>query len=96
MDYILSMFGSEEAKKSEDKAEDKMSITTPVGTGTDYVGDLPTPAAGADDPSHPFRPPAHTTDKRLQSWRIGPRYVPTTVIGRGSYGEVAAGIDTLT
>jgi mitogen-activated protein kinase 1/3 len=95
MDYIMSMFHSGEEGhdgKPAQGRDERMTITTPVA-GMD-IGDLPTPVA---EPSQAaFKPPAATTDKRLQTWRIGPRYVVTNVIGRGSYGEVAAGIDTMT
>ena len=86
----MSMFTNEDES-------DKMSITTPVA-GMD-IGDIPTPMAEQEvtaRPAHPFRPPAAPSDKRLQSWRIGPRYTVTSVIGRGSYGEVASAIDTVT
>ena len=86
----MSMFCHDDGERG----DDKMTITTPVA-GMDN-GDLPTPAAAPEQKAAAFKPPAHTTDKRLQTWRIGPRYVVTNVIGRGSYGEVAAGIDTVT
>lgn len=92
MNFIMSMFSHDGGGKS-DVDSDKMTITTPIA-GMD-IGDLPTPMAAADDKAS-FKPPMHTTDKRLQTWRIGPRYVVTNVIGRGSYGEVAAGVDTIT
>lgn len=90
------MFAPNDGKN---KDGERMTITTPVA-GMD-LGDLPTPMA-APEPAPAQKTaakpaaPAPTTDKRLQAWRIGPRYVATNVIGRGSYGEVAAAIDTTT
>lgn len=91
----MSMFSHDDKKaKVPDGGGEKMTITTPVA-GMD-IGDLPTPMAEPEQGAHSFKPPVGTSDKRLQTWRIGPRYVVTSVIGRGSYGEVASGFDTLT
>lgn len=92
----MSMFSNECSGNSRNDSSDpdeKMTITTPVA-GMD-IGDVPTPMAAPEQQAS-FKPPAATADKRLQSWRIGPRYVVTNVIGRGSYGEVASGVDTVT
>ncbi len=102
----MSMFSSHHHHEnpsnshSQDAQDDsKMVISTPTSELKDQVefGDLETPKAEPMSHAHsqPTRPIV-SSDKRLQNWRIGPRYVATGVIGRGSYGEVASGFDTLT
>ena len=95
MDFFKAVFGGggEEAVGAGD--EGKMSISTPR-EGAVAFGDLPTPMAEARTANPAPVAPKVPVDKKLSSWKIGPRYVPTSILGRGSYGEVAAGIDTVT
>lgn len=94
----------EEKSRSASRDGSKMEITTPKDSDIAF-GDLPTPVgppvAPAPQQSKSNARPAPTahskpTEKKLDSWKVGPRYSVTSILGKGSYGEVAAGIDTIT
>ncbi len=92
---VTDFFTGEERSHSDDFS---MSIETPR-QGNVAFGDQATPVAkelSADTSTGKTTQKPLPLDKKLHSWKIGPRYEATSILGRGSYGEVAAGIDTLT
>jgi hypothetical protein len=111
MEYIRSLIHGDHGHNAEAKSRSssrdgsKMEITTPKG-GDIAFGDLPTPVApptAAPPPQQQkssSRPPLSNSkpsaDKKLDSWKVGPRYSVSSILGKGSYGEVAGGIDTVT
>jgi hypothetical protein len=98
---------AEAKSRSSSRDGSKMEITTPKDSDVAF-GDLPTPVAPPSAAPHPpppqqnkssSRPPlsnSKPTDKKLESWKVGPRYAVSSILGKGSYGEVAGGIDTVT